>query len=126
MKRNCWLIYTLAAYLCITGAIAAFQFFVNSPDWRHAGIKGTDGQAYYAFLRSAVIDRDLNFENEFLQYNYNHHGFNTPDFFSPFPHHRAILQSISDWLFDFSGSLFLCRAFADDSGEFVSHLEICA
>jgi hypothetical protein len=78
--QNRWKAYSLGIYLCIVAAIAMFQFFVNSTDWRHGGIKGTDGQAYYAFLRSAAIDHDLNFENEFYQYNYNHHGFDTPDF----------------------------------------------
>ncbi|KAB2854351.1 MAG: hypothetical protein F9K46_17070, partial [Anaerolineae bacterium] len=36
-----------------------------------------DGLSYYAYLRSLVFDRDLDFTNEFTDYNPAHHA--TPD-----------------------------------------------
>ncbi|MFP4579418.1 MAG: hypothetical protein ACLFQ6_01705 [Candidatus Sumerlaeia bacterium] len=77
--------YSIVLYLTIVLVQASFQFFINSEDWRYAGIAGTDGQAYYAFVRSIFIDGDLDFENEFYEYNYNRHGFQTPDFFPRSP-----------------------------------------
>jgi hypothetical protein len=65
-------------------ALSLAAFRVNAPDMpaggRYAGIAGTDGQAYYAFVRSLVIDGDLDFQNEFYDFNFNKHGFQTPDF----------------------------------------------
>ena len=39
---------------------------------------GSDGLGYYAHLRSAVVDRDLHYANEFLEYNKFGHGVPDP------------------------------------------------
>lgn len=77
--------WALPFYVALVLALSILQVGVNSsyfhlPNWKHAAISGTDGQAYYAFARSLVIDRDLDFQNEFYEFNYNKHGFQTPDF----------------------------------------------
>jgi len=75
--------WSVLLYVLIVGAQSLVAFRINAPDWagrgRYAGIAGTDGQAYYAFIRSIWIDGDLDFENEFYEYNYNRHGFFYPD-----------------------------------------------
>ena len=76
-RRMWWMVF--AGYALFVVAQASFQFFVNSDNWRTAGIAGSDGQAYYAYVRSLVIDGDLDFENELYDFNYNKHGFQTRD-----------------------------------------------
>jgi len=76
--------WSLGVYVLIVIALSLMAFRVNAPDMpgggRYAGIAGTDGQAYYAFARSLIIDGDLDFQNEFYEFNFNKHGFQTPDF----------------------------------------------
>ncbi len=55
-------------------AISVFNFFFGTNDWRGGALGGSDAQAYYAPLRSLVIDHDLDFENEFGELNYHGHG----------------------------------------------------
>lgn len=69
----------VAIYAAIVLAQAAFQFFFNSDNWRTAGIAGSDGQAYYAHVRSLVVDGDMDYDNELFDYNYNRHGFHSLD-----------------------------------------------
>jgi hypothetical protein len=78
--------HSLAVYLAIAATQSLYMVAFNRDDPRHAGIAGSDGQAYYAFVRSLVIDGDLSFENEFYEYNYNRHGFQTRDFLPRSPH----------------------------------------
>jgi len=76
--------WSVGVYFLIVMALSLAAFRVNAPDMpdggRYAGIAGTDGQAYYAFARSLIIDGDLDFQNEFYEFNFNKHGFQTPDF----------------------------------------------
>ncbi len=55
-------------------SISIFNFFFATNDWRGGALGGSDAQAYYAPLRSLVIDGDLDFENEFGELNYHGHG----------------------------------------------------
>lgn len=86
LPQRLWLWLAPLTFAAVILAQSFFQIFINAPQPRHAVIKGTDGQAYYAFVRSLVVDGDLDFENEFFQYNYNRHGFQTPDFLPRSPH----------------------------------------
>ncbi len=52
-------------------------FFTRTEEYPYGAISGSDGQCYYAFLRSLWIDHDLNFENEFGELNYLGHGRDT-------------------------------------------------
>ncbi|MBN1866070.1 hypothetical protein JW916_02140 [Candidatus Sumerlaeota bacterium] len=83
---NLFLRRSLAIYLAIVVAQSLYMVAVDSDNPRYAGIAGTDGQAYYAFVRSLAIDGDLDFENEFYEHNYNRHGFQTRDFLPRSPH----------------------------------------
>ncbi len=52
-------------------------FFTRAEEYPYGAISGSDGQCYYAFLRSLWIDHDLDFENEFGEFNYLGHGRDT-------------------------------------------------
>jgi hypothetical protein len=59
--------------------ILAFVFSVYiSKGVKHEYVIGSDGLSYYAQLRSLMIDKDLDFKNEFRDYNPHHHG--VPDY----------------------------------------------
>jgi len=61
-------------------------FFTRTDEYPYGTIAGSDGQCYYAFLRSLWIDHDLNFENEFGELNYLGHGRDTLLNFPRSPH----------------------------------------
>lgn len=48
-------------------SIITIFFFFKSMCYYGTNIRGSDGQMYYAYVRSFIIDRDLDFRNEFQQ-----------------------------------------------------------
>ncbi|MCP4400856.1 MAG: glycosyltransferase family 39 protein, partial [bacterium] len=71
--------------LCVLGCFLALLLMAKI---RLIGyVIGSDGLGYYAHLRSAFIDKDLHYANEFLEYNpFNHHVQN--------PHRRSATDHV--------------------------------
>ena len=53
--------------LIIIGSILFYTLITFNKGY----VIGSDGLSYYAHVRSFFIDRDLNYENEFKEYNPN-------------------------------------------------------
>ena len=51
--------------IIVVGIILLAAVFVLRPQW----IIGSDGFGYYAYLRSAIFDHDLNFQNEYQMFD---------------------------------------------------------
>jgi hypothetical protein len=69
--------FSLWFFILIVTVESFTLFFTRADEYPYGAISGSDGQCYYAFLRSSWIDHDLNFENEFGELNYLGHGRDT-------------------------------------------------